>query len=214
MKDAAQSAVSSEACKADVRALAAELRTSLANDKAFRQAIKEGVNLLLHRPPSGGGMLVGMTDDARLPVRVLFEKGTTVIAMQPHAPLREAMATVRQKFQIPEELELDWQTPDGGPLDPSQSLAMQLRDADWQRVGGCEVLLLRRDNKRRSLMRALKPSETAATVARPHFLRDITTLGAKGVVAPSRVKGDLADEDLPESNVIYSVFICLFDFNE
>jgi hypothetical protein len=139
LKDAAGTVANSDSFKVDVRAFAVEMRTALASDRSLRQAIKEALGSLgtLRTPSISGASTSSSTADetARQPVRVLFEKGSTVIAMQPHAPLRELTTSVRQKFQIPDELELEWTTHDGATLDAAQSLASQLRESDWQRPG-------------------------------------------------------------------------------
>lgn len=55
--------------------------------------------------------------------------------------LSELHAQVRQKFQIADDVALEWHTHDGALIDAHAPLATQLRDADWTRQGGCELVL-------------------------------------------------------------------------
>jgi hypothetical protein len=95
-------------------------------------------------------------------VRVLFEKGSSVLALSASAPLKEAESIVRlvhcihtyffapftfinrlffenlihlfddrNKFQIGDDVELEWSTLEGSGLDPNVGLALQLKENDW-----------------------------------------------------------------------------------
>jgi hypothetical protein len=61
--------------------------------------------------------------------------------LHPVQSLSELHAQVRQKFQIADDVALEWHTHDGALIDAHAPLATQLRDADWTRQGGCELVL-------------------------------------------------------------------------
>jgi len=178
----------------DVQRVSNEIREKISQDKNLRNAIRDAVAAL--RIPATATSL----DDGRHAVRILFEKGSSVVALSPSAPLKEAEQVVRNKFQIGDD-DLEWSTPEGTPLDPNAALAFQLRENDWIKPGGVELVLARVDhrNRKRSLKRTLTHTkeslQSATSSSRPGFLRDITKLGKKGQVAPSRVKNDLVDDD-------------------